>query len=170
LFNVKLFQRNQRVKSRSGFIIAQAQLSMCVFAPDPRLLFWCDCVIVFVSDNQVNKGRWQFGDFFEFGLAIFDVNFYNRAFFWNSIKLSLVGCNFFKFFLCLNMLKCWIELILGCCAKISLFGKEINLLFCGYNFWNRIFFGRMDNLRIRKGFCFHPVVSFQVENQIIFHS
>jgi hypothetical protein len=56
--NIKFFQRDQRVWSCSGFVIAKAQLPMGIFAPNPRLLLWCDCVIVFVSKNQVDKGRW----------------------------------------------------------------------------------------------------------------
>ncbi len=56
--NIKFFQRDQRVWSCSGFIITQAQLPMRIFAPNPRLLLWCDCIVIFVSENQIDKGRW----------------------------------------------------------------------------------------------------------------
>jgi hypothetical protein len=57
LFYIKLFHRYQRIKAVSRLIVTQAQLSMSVFAPYPSLLFICDRIIVFISQNQVNKGR-----------------------------------------------------------------------------------------------------------------
>lgn len=142
---------------------------MGVSTPNPGLFILRDSIVIIFTNDEIYEIGCYFTKLLTFGFIVFYMKSDDGAFVGNRIYLRLTTYNFSQFLFYLNFICFGVQLTSGRWKESSFWSQEVKNIVGTYNIGNVGVPRAVESLWIRKWFGFHPIIFFQVKNEIVFH-